>query len=293
MTKLLVSGLGGGLDVLNASLIYFASDDADLGTVRRSGIDKISDCSRFSENGAWINGESSRPGRFIENLIAEHTGRKLAYFSRNHKGKADPNRLRDTIIALGHDQRIFVDGGGDSLILKEGDACEGSETSDPFEGGDAETLEALSGLRNCYLAIVSVGLDIDKYRFKSNVELMEREGAYLGRINPVTSEKESFKLEGLINFDKCSLERYFRLVEAVLVLDEIDLNNPRKRMSHTATVTSHAMKGNFGTRRTYTPWELSIGDRKGTNVKPEHRWIYFFDAGKLHEIKKKLNPTAS
>ena len=293
MTKILVSGLGGGLDVLNASLLYFASKDSDLGTVRKSQIESISDCCRFSENGAWITGKSYRRGRFIENMVAEHLGCRLAYFSRNHDGKPDPARLREALISLGHEHRIFVDGGGDSLILREEDACEGSETSDPFKGGDAETLEALSGLENCYLAAVSVGLDIDRARFMSNLELLDRKGAYLGKVNPVTGEREDYRLNGIIDFDEVSLARYFGLIENVLVLNEEDLLDPGKMISHTAAVTYHAMRGNSGIRRTYTPWEPETDGKRGVLVEPEHQWIYFFDAGKIHEIKKKVNITAS
>jgi hypothetical protein len=49
------------------------------------------------------------------------------------------------------------------------------------------------------------------------------------------------------------------------------------------------MKGNFGQQRTYVDWEPEVNGKKGVIVKPEHRWMYFFDAGKIHEVKKELN----
>jgi hypothetical protein len=45
------------------------------------------------------------------------------------------------------------------------------------------------------------------------------------------------------------------------------------------------MKGNFDIRRTYVPWE----PEGGVLVKPEHCWMYFFDASKIHGIKLELN----
>jgi len=42
------------------------------------------------------------------------------------------------------------EGGGDSLILQTKDGCKTSETTDPFLGGDAETLRALRGIPNVY-----------------------------------------------------------------------------------------------------------------------------------------------
>lgn len=50
--KILVSGLGGGLDVLNASLVYFAAledgQDAHLGSVRPTAISRISNHKPFA-----------------------------------------------------------------------------------------------------------------------------------------------------------------------------------------------------------------------------------------------------
>lgn len=41
-------------------------------------------------------------------------------------------------------------------------------------------------------------------------------------------------------------------------------DEPNKAKSHTAVVTYHAMKGNFGIKRTYVPWEPV----EGVEVKP-------------------------
>ena len=38
---------------------------------------------------------------------------------------------------------FFVDGGGDSLILRESDASRNGEPAKPFQGGDADLLDAI------------------------------------------------------------------------------------------------------------------------------------------------------
>ncbi len=50
-------------------------------------------------------------------------------------------------------------------------------------------------------------------------------------------------------------------------------------------MTYHALKGDFGNQRTYVPWE----PEGGVDVKPEHCWMYFFDASKIHELKLEIN----
>lgn len=62
---------------------------------------------------------------------------------------------------------FFVDGGGDSLTLKASDSAGTSQNSnDPFAGGDSLSLQALAGVTNAYLAVISVGLDISEQAFQ-------------------------------------------------------------------------------------------------------------------------------
>lgn len=117
----------------------------------------------------------------------------MIYFYRNDNSTShDPPSLR---LAMRHclsrlhlEEIVLVDGGGDSLILRVEDASEGSETTDPFEGGDAATLASVTGLGFCSQAIVSVGLDVKRERFDVNLEELARRGGYGGSVNPVTGE---------------------------------------------------------------------------------------------------------
>jgi hypothetical protein len=95
---------------------------------------------------------------------------------------------------------IFVDGGGDSLILQPSDAGETAETSDPFDGGDAQLLEAVQGLPNIIQAIVAVGLDINPMSFHNNITMLRDRGAYYGRVHLRTGFKEDYTLDPILSF---------------------------------------------------------------------------------------------
>lgn len=105
------------------------------------------------------------------------------------------------------------------------------------------------------------------------------------------------------------LDQYFALASEVLVLQESQLKHAPKpgevveRLpSHTATVTYHALRGEFGRHRTFVPWEpKNAAGEKGVNVHADHCWMcdslstsllcshqyprYFFDASKVEEVK--------
>jgi hypothetical protein len=296
--RILASGLGGGLDVVNASLIYFAAKNegrkVNLGAVHPVSLDKLADHSRFADSGTVID-ENSRVlvhGRYIEPAVSHHIKEKVYYFSVKHDGKKNIALLREAIatqLGIRFTHAVFVDGGGDSLQLKPGDKGETSESDNPFYGGDAKVLEALSGIPNTYLAVVSAGLDVNEQRFQQNIELLRQRNAYFGRVNLVSRKKEDYQLDDILKFSNGFLNKYFDLAEKVLVLSPEDFNKAGKEKSHTAVVTYHAMKGNFGLQRTYVDWEPEVNGKRGVIVTPEHRWMYFFDAGKIHEVKKELN----
>ncbi len=96
----------------------------------------------------------------------------------------------------------------------------------------------------------------------------------------------------MLSFENFSLEPYFDLAKEILVLtDEDFMYRDHKFLSHTAVVTYHALKGNFGHQRTFVLWEPNEGPnrKKGVIVKPEYCWMYFFDGAQLYDIKKELN----
>lgn len=298
----LVSGLGGGLDIINASLVYYALKgygmDVRLGSSRPAPLSCIENHAPFEDCGTMINKDSKinygrENPRYPEPKISGLLEEDVIFFSRRYEGQTDVKRLRKAIDAAEHifdfREMFFIDGGGDSLILTPEDAAGTAESKNPFEGGDAAVLEALAGKDLAYLGVISVGLDVSVDGFKRNIERLDKIDAYLGRINLITMEKQDYRLDSSLDFKKGFLKPYSALAENILVLDEEDLNNPDKTPSHTATVTYHALKGNYGTQRTFVPWEPTKAGEKGVIVSPIHAWMYFFDAGKIHDLKVELN----
>ncbi|HLD04727.1 MAG TPA: DUF1152 domain-containing protein [Candidatus Nanoarchaeia archaeon] len=302
MTKVLASGLGGGLDVVNALLIYAALENEGnepvLGSIRPIVPEQVFPRIQFSENGCWVDRDSritGYNGRCVEPKIAAALGKDILLFSRRKESEREVEGLAEAIADMEHlfSDMFFVDGGGDSLILKKEDAIAESEYKDPFQGEDAVSLAALTQFPNAYLAVISVGLDISEEAFRRNVDLLSERGAYFGRVNLVSGEKEGRSLEGLervIQFQSGFLDRYFTLAEKILVLKEEDIADPSKTKSHTAVVAYHALKGNFGLQRTFVRWEPTVDGQKGVLVNPEHQWMYFFKASAVHPLKKELNP---
>ena len=299
--KLLISGLGGGLDIVNAFLLASAAkheaQEYDLAAIHPTSINNFRNITPIpnAPSACYITPQTEihKLHRPYHPYFATHTGSPFIYFSRKKDDIKNISSLRQSIKEVQHQNQhthlFFVDGGGDSLILTPPDIHHDGERHGVFEGGDAEALEALAGIPNTYLAIISAGLDINEDRFMRNVDLLYRNNAYYGRVNVQTGKKDQYLLEDLFQLQLRFLEDYFTLAEKFLVLTEEDLQNPTKFPSHTATVTYHALKGNFGVQRTFVPWEPEVSGQKGVLVKPEHCWMYFFDAGKIHEIKKELN----
>lgn len=297
--NILVSGLGGGLDVINASVLYHALKnngiDTRLGSTKSAPLSALVNHSPFSDSGTEVNPttEVNFKGRYAEPQIAEALGENVIYFTRNYNGTVDTHRLSDSIRKayekFGFSEIIFVDAGGDALHLTKEDGGETSETTDPFKGQDAQVLEALVDVPNSYLAVISAGLDISQEAFSRNLRMLSDKCAYFGRVNLFTGEKEDYQLSAVLPFASNFIDDYSLFAERFLVLSEEDLQSPAKKTSHTAVVTYHALNANYGLQRTFVPWEPTSEGQKGVIVKPEHCWVYFFDASKIHPLKVELN----
>jgi len=86
------------------------------------------------------------------------------------------------------------------------------------------------------------------------------------------------------------------VAEEVLVLSEDDnaaqsAGKSNKLPSHTATVTYYSLKGQFGLRRSFVPWEPknSVTGVQGVEVLPDHAFMYFFDLRAVERLKNELN----
>eukprot|EP01119_Soliformovum_irregulare_P001420 TRINITY_DN11128_c0_g1_i2.p1 TRINITY_DN11128_c0_g1~~TRINITY_DN11128_c0_g1_i2.p1 ORF type:complete len:264 (-),score=89.11 TRINITY_DN11128_c0_g1_i2:24-815(-) len=261
-------------------------------------MEELKKVSKFSENGCMITGEStiSAKGRYAEAKIAAAIQEDVVFFCRNSKGKQDVRRLADAINKsaekFGYTDIIFMDGGGDSLILRPTDAPE--QGYDPFKGGDAALLHALHTIKHSHCrfihAIVAVGLDIDPMAFQNNIDMLKERDGYFGRVNLKTGEQEDFKLKDLFQFqDLKFLGKYFEISEKILVLNDADLKDRSKTKSHTATVTYHALQGHYGVQRTYVEWEGKVDGVPGVHVLESHAWVYFIDPIVAEQLKLDLN----
>jgi len=297
MTKLLACGLGGGLDILNASLVYFAAKqnglDVSLGSIKTAGLSEIKDHSPFADSGTILSRYSIIPRkRYSEPRIAGLL-EGIFYFGREYNHKMEIKRLTQALRTAKRQSYFsnlfFIDGGGDSLILRKGDGIAEGEYDDPFLGGDAQSLEAISYLDKAVLGVIAVGLDVNTERFKENVRLLAERNAYFGRVNLATKESEDYRLENVLDWRNINFGDYFDLAQRILVLDEKDQMDSKKIKSHTSTVTYHALHGDYGLKRTFVDWEPTVDGQKGVIVKPEHCWMYFFDATKIHPLKLELN----
>ncbi len=363
MKRTLIAGLGGGLDVVNASLLYFLLENflpnqlqLLLGSVRPLCCEAFCQSSTSDETFVWqhkpssiviqptpslsnfkfqsnLFAQSHSPSRYAETQLSSLLHLPIYYFSRQERLLQDqqhiPEKVRKQQLgqafdSLHLDLPIFVDGGGDSLVVKPQDANQGSETTNPFEGGDAFLMDCIFNFsrQDAIQAVISVGLDVNPQEFQNNLDLLQQESidGYFGKVNMRTLEihlqsqtkhpmgqmliehilkpiqKQMKEQHGKDLLDQF-LQKYFALCESILVLTPQDLQNQdsnKKYLSHTATVTYHALKGNFGIRRSFVPWEPILNkdtNERGVDVKEEHCWMYFVSVNAVESLKYKFQST--
>ncbi len=299
MEKILISGLGGGLDIVNALPLYFAAKNQGhevvLASSRRRGIENLVRAQKVSPCSAWINGHTFRRGknnggRFAEARIAKLLNERILYLAREVEGNIDHIPLREEIKRLREEENIqrmfFVDGGGDSLVLRDGDAIDESEEQNPFEGGDAIVLEALANIPDIYLGVVAVGLDMNINKFQYNLAMLNEIQAYHGKIDLRDTQKEN-PLNHLFRYTETEKTQYLALARKILVLTRKDLGDQSKVVSHTAPSVYRAINGEFGRHRTYSG--LGGDEREGIEIIPKYSEMHFFSAGKIHPLKEELN----
>jgi len=279
--KILISGLGGGLDVVNCLPLYYKlqaeGHDVSIGSIRPAPISSITAFQTSYEQWAVIteNSKIDYKGRYAEPLVAKIINAPILFLSRsNDKGKNDVKGLNKTIkhaIEYFRFTKVyFVDGGGDSMILTEDFGIEKSQEIDPFKGGDAFALEAIQDI-DCTLCTVAVGLDIDRSKFLNNLDNLTERGIYLGSENI----KETY-----------DLTKYFEVADQILRINKED---KEKYMSHTGVVFYHALKGSYGRQRTFVQWEGTFNGEKGVEVIPGHTMMYMFKGNEIHKLKLELN----
>lgn len=236
-----------GLDVVNASILYFAlqvqGQHVDLGSVRPAPITTIEtpNIKPFHAAGTIITAstEIKKKGRYIEPRLAQLLNTQVLFFSRNMEARQEESQLRPQQVQLlrdaitlaketyKYDYMLFVDGGGDSLCLTSNDMNQGSQFVDPFLGGDAELLEATYTVPGTVIqAVISVGLDIDKQAFANHVKALAAMGGYLGRMNMKTGEQQDWKCPFQCN--NTYLKSYFELADQVLILNEKHFNDTNR-----------------------------------------------------------------
>eukprot|EP01092_Planopodium_desertum_P000316 TRINITY_DN10448_c0_g1_i2.p1 TRINITY_DN10448_c0_g1~~TRINITY_DN10448_c0_g1_i2.p1 ORF type:complete len:145 (+),score=1.07 TRINITY_DN10448_c0_g1_i2:23-457(+) len=139
---------------------------------------------------------------------------------------------------------------------------------------------------------IPLRLDVSTERFAANVKMLKERSGYYGCVNLLTGETKDFTLSNYFPFAKKRkfLPQFFKLAEKILVLKPEDEKDPAKTLSHTATVTYHAMKNNLGLQRTFVSWEPTQPDgTKGVEVTESHQWMYFFNPTSVELLKEELN----
>ncbi|KAG2385639.1 hypothetical protein C9374_003454 [Naegleria lovaniensis] len=347
--NILVSGLGGGLDIHNAMLMYLLLNEGKkhleetnnnefsyrieniyLGSIRPcKSTDIENPVQILSSSVTLINSESKIKikGRYFEPTLSKELNENIFLMtgSTDKSHQIDLNGienlkegLKDLVQRYHLTDLIFVDGGGDSLILKSKDSIDKIH-GNVFMGGDAVVLAALNKLShemphlNLIQGIISVGLDVNRKAFKQNIKSIANRGGYFGRINFATGKDKDTRnhnnefmnavtryLFGNDTIRTMALEKFFTLSEQYLVLQEDQCSqssivvgtSPTRFMSHTAVVTYHALKGNFGLRRTFVPWEPKLQQGKGVVVEADHQWMYFVNPAVAEQVKISENGTS-
>lgn len=301
--NILICGLGGGLDVVNClpfKFILELNEDQNvfLGSIRPL---KYKDHFNLNPNNSsliykqcyTINENTVMPktNRWVDPALARLLNNEVYVFSRNAiSGKESSEGLAETFDEFCNDMEIdrivFVDGGGDSMILTEEDSIDDIHP-DPFKGGDAFALEAISKMKfEGYISLITVatGLDINYARFKENLKILKNEDIFLGWTD-ILKREMSKDAEGVAEL-KTAINKYKEIAEKILYLDESD---PNRVKSHTATVLYHSINEDFGVKRTYVGWEKSVNGQPGVEVLKHHAFAYEFDAKKIHAYKLKIN----
>lgn len=294
--KIFICGLGGGLDIVNCLPFYYMlvpNNIVELGSIRpikKNQIEKKAYSEKYKKYSQITAVDKNSifhiKGRYAEAKIADVLIIPCTYIlSRSApEGGYDHENLAAELTAflINEDftRIIFVDGGGDSMILTPADASNNSQSNDPFSGGDAFALKMIYYLSlpdkfPVRLATVAVGLDINIQRFQENLSFLKEKNIFLGEAEFI--EQDNW------------MKNYFAAAEKILKLSEADTD---KIASKTATVLYHALKEQYGVKRTFVSWEGEVLGQKGVEVTEEHRIVYMFDPTDIHSLKLELNNTS-
>ena len=294
MDKIFICGGGGGLDIVNCIPFYLIEKEKGnkvvLGSIRPTRLSdffSISKSSYTQVTQIYSDTKISVKGRYAEPLIAKILGCDVFMLSRRDiTGKYNCENLVVEFDRFldeeGFDKVIFVDGGGDSLILRPEDALDSSQEKDPFKGGDAFTLKMINGLSHEVLwTIVAPGIDINYDKFIYNVDKLKELNQY------VHSDILTFELQYNPKGNEDNLlQKYNKIIKQILVLKEEDLGT--KIVSHTATTLYYALNMMIGIKRTFADWEGEVNGQKGIMVSAEMMRYYVIKANNLHKIKEIL-----
>jgi hypothetical protein len=188
--KVLISGMGGGGDVLTALHVRWALEKIAphvewvQGGVAGAPLSQLDAIEKIDECSAWVSGKSKGdpPHRLIEAVIARHL-RERVYLLSCHNGIDQMiAALRQLIEREGVEMFIFVDGGTDSLAFR------GSSVRSPTE--DTMALATLGfgkfpkQLRYRVAGVSVVGSDAEMSLNEISQQLLKisKAGGYIGGV---------------------------------------------------------------------------------------------------------------
>ncbi len=188
VSKVLISGVGGGGDVLTALHVRWALEKIAphvkwiQGGVTGAPITHFKSIEALSNVSAWVTekSRSSPPHRLIEAVVARKLNEKVFLLSCSRGVRNMVNSLNEISQSENIEMCIFIDGGTDSL------AFSGSAVISPVE--DTMTLAALGlgefseRLKYRVLGVSAVGCDGEMSLAEISNQLMKisRAGGYIG-----------------------------------------------------------------------------------------------------------------
>jgi hypothetical protein len=157
MSKILISGLSGEFDIINA-LVLFSSLrsqglDVRLGSSKNRSISNLTKDTPFADSSSLVSARTlfhnlGPHSHYAEARIAEFFDEEVFYFTRRKDDIVNEDALREAFfiakVRFGFSHQLFIDTGGDSLVLKVSDVTKDAQETHPMEEDDTLILSALS-----------------------------------------------------------------------------------------------------------------------------------------------------
>jgi len=239
---------------------------------------------QFSKVGAVV--DISHTGG-VETIIPNRIKEEVLLFSRmNEEGRFQSEELDEAVNAAVSQFNIkdifFLDVGGTSLALSKDDVNRlALPLCDVASNHFIQSLVSSSLAKNLpiYHAVLAP-VWLNQKKFKENLELIEANNGYYGRVNLKTGQQDKFKLGNIFQFTPGCLDYYLDLAEHLLQRE--DEHNHKKVHSCTCAAIYNALRPHYGFKKMKRP---CIADLDLATTPEDHCWLYFFDARVVAKLR--------